>query len=145
MNEVRLSTEKYDALQHSIQTKAAKIDALEAEIGKLKSDHEAEIEKLTKEGKVKVVEKMPSPFSTFLMLTRREYPKPRYMGFDEVKAEVEEHFKQGLFDEELKKFEQNKLADLMKQVSEKETAIDDLKAEVERLKNRSLWERIRNK
>lgn len=145
MNEVRLSTEKYDALQHSIQTKAAKIDALEAEIGKLKSDHEAEIEKLTKEGKVKVVEKMPSPFSTFFMLTRREYPKPRYMGFDEVKAEVEEHFKQGLFDEELKKFEQNKLADLMKQVSEKETAIDDLKAEVERLENRSLWERIRNK
>jgi molecular chaperone GrpE (heat shock protein) len=145
MNEVRLSTEKYDALQHSIQTKAAKIDALEAEIGKLKSDHEAEIEKLTKEGKVKVVEKMPSPFSTFLMLTRREYPRPRYMGFDEVKAEVEEHFKQGLFEEELKKFEQNKLADLMKQVSEKETAIDDLKAEVERLKNRSLWERIRNK
>lgn len=145
MNEVRLSTEKYDALQHSIQTKAAKIDALEAEIGKLKSDHEAEIEKLTKEGKVKVVEKMPSPFSTFIMLTRREYPKPRYMGFDEVKAEVEEHFKQGLFDEELKKFEQNKFADLIKQVSEKETAIDDLKAEVERLKNRSLWERIRNK
>ena len=145
MNEVRLSTEKYDALQHSIQAKAAKIDALEAEIAKLKSEHEAEIEKLTKEGKVKVVEKMPSPFSTFLMLTRREYPRPRYMGFDEVKAEVEEHFKQGLFEEELKKFEQNKLADLMKQVSEKETAIDDLKAEVERLKNRSLWERIRNK
>lgn len=145
MNEVRLSTEKYDALQHSIQAKAAKIDALEAEIAKLKSEHEAEIERLAKEGKVRVVEKMPSLMSTFIMLTRREYPKPRYMGFDDVKAEVEEYFKQGLFDEELKKFEQNKLADLMKQVSEKETAIDDLKAEVERLKNRSLWERIRNK
>lgn len=145
MNEVRVNIERYDALQHSIQAKAAKINALEALIAKLKSDHEAEIEKLTKEGKVKVVEKMPSAISMFIMLTRRSTPKPRYMGFDEVKAEVEEHFKQGLFDEELKKFEQNELADLMKQVSEKETAIDDLKAEVERLKNRSLWERIRNK
>ena len=55
MNEVRLSTEKYDALQHSIQTKAAKIDALEAEIAKLKSEHEAEIERLVKDGKVRVI------------------------------------------------------------------------------------------
>lgn len=145
MNEVRLSTEKYDALQHSIQAKAAKIDALEAEIAKLKSEHEAEIERLAKEGKVRVVEKMPSPMSTFIMLTRREYPKPRYMGFDDVKAEVEEHFKQGLFEEELEKHKQEQLNSLVNQLAEKETAIDELRADNKRLHNRSLWERIRNK
>ena len=145
MNEVRLSTEKYDALQHYIQTRAAKIDALEAEIVKLKSEHEAEIERLAKEGKVRVIEKITSPISTFVMLTRREYPKPHYMGFDDVKAEVEEHFKQGLFDEELEKQKQEQLDSLARQLAEKDATIDELRADNKRLYNRSLWERIRNK
>ncbi len=142
MNEVRLSTEKYDALQHSIQTKAAKIDALEAEIAKLKSEHEAEIERLAKEGKVRVIEK---PYSVMEMLMTRKRPKKEYRGFDDVKAEVVEHFKQGLFDEELEKHKQEQLNSLVKQLAEKETAIDELRADNKRLHNRSLWERIRNK
>ena len=142
MNEVRLSTEKYDALQHYIQAKEAKIDALEAEIAKLKSEHEAEIERLAKEGKVRVIEK---PYSVMEMLMTRKRPKKEYRGFDDVKAEVEEHFKQGLFNEALEKYKQEQFKSLVNQLADKETAIDDLKAEVERLKNRSLWERIRNK
>lgn len=145
MNEVRLSTEKYDAIQRCIQAKAAKIDALEAEISKLKSDHEDEIERLAKEGQVRIIERWPSHIARIMMLTRRVYPKPCYMGFDDVKAEVEEHFKQGLFDEELEKYKQEKLDNLVKQISEQETAIDELREDNKRLYNRSLWERIRNK
>jgi hypothetical protein len=142
MNEVRLSTEKYDALQQSIQAKAAKIDALETEIAKLKSEHEAEIERLAKEGKVRVIEK---PCTVMEILKIRCKPKTKYKGFDDVKAEVEEHFKQGLFDEELEKHKQEQLDCLVKQLAEKETAIDELRADNKRLYNRSLWERIRNK
>lgn len=142
MNEVRLSTEKYDTLQRSIQAKAAKIDALEAEIATLKSEHEAEIERLVKDGKVRVIE---IPYSVMEMMMTHRKPKTEYKGFDDVKAKVEEHFKQGLFDEELEKLKQEQFSSLVKQLVDKDSAIDELKADNKRLHNRSLWERIRNK
>lgn len=72
-------------------------------------------------------------------------PKKEYKGFDDVKAEVEEHFKQGLFNEELEKYKQDQLQHLVKKLEEKDNAIDKLRADNKRLYNRSLWERIRNK
>ena len=142
MNEVIISTEKYDALQHCIQTKAARIDALESEIVKVKENHEAEIEKMAKEGKVRVIE---IPFSVMEMLRTHRMPEKKYKGFDDVKAEVEEHFKQGLFNEELKKYKQEQLQNLVKQLAEKEKSIDELRGELSRLENRSFIERICNK
>lgn len=102
MSKVELELATYDALQHNIAAKAARI------VG-------------------------------------RTELKPQYKGFDDVKAEVEEHFKQGLFDKELEKQKQEQLTSVFKSLQEHEAAIADLKAEVKRLKNRSLWERIVNK
>ena len=144
MNEVRLDLVQYDDLNNRIRTKTERINALEQELSKLKEDHEAEIDKLVKEGKVRVVTKT-RPFSFFAILEGHAEPSVSYKGFDEIKAEVEEHFKQGLFNEELEKEKQNQLNGLVKQIAEKDTAISDLKAEIERLKSRSLWERIMNK
>ena len=140
MNEVRISIEKYDALQHCIQTKAARIDALESELVKVNEDHKAEIERMAKEGKVRCISDKRHPLFPFIISEEKEYK-----GFNDVKAEVEEHFKQGLFNEELEKYKQEQLRNLVKQLAEKEETIDKLRSEISRLENRSLIERIFNK
>jgi len=140
MQEVRLELTTYDALQSSISSKSARIDALEQELAKVKEDHEAEIEKMAKEGKVRCISVKKHPFIPFLVSDKKEYA-----GFDDVKAEVEEHFKQGLFDEELEKQKKEQLDNLIKQAAEREKVIDDLRETIKRLESRSLWERIRNK
>lgn len=138
--EVRLDLVTYDALQHSIQSKAERINALERELAKVKEDHEAEIEKLTKQGKVRCIGIKRHPFIPFLVSGEKEYK-----GFDDVKAEVEEHFKQGLFNEELEKYKKESLQNLIDQMAEKEKSIDKLRGELSRLENRSFIERICNK
>ena len=140
MQEVRLELSQYDSMQHSIQTKAARIDALEQEISKMKSDHEAEIEKMIEDGKVRCISIKKHPFIPFLVSDKKEYK-----GFDDVKAEVYEHFKQGLFDEELEKYKKDQLDSLMKKLSEKEETIQDLSYQLSRMENRSLIARICNK
>lgn len=130
----------YDWLQDSVRTKKSRIDALEHELAKSKEDHEAEIEKLTKQGKVRCIGIKRNPFIPFLVSDEKEYK-----GFDDVKAKVEEHFKQGLFDEELEKQKKEQLDNLIKQAAEREKVIDDLRETIKRLESRSLWERIRNK
>lgn len=140
MQEVRLDLATYNELQDSVRTKTARIDALEHELAKVKEDHEAEIEKLTKQGKVRCIGIKRHPFFPFLVSDEKEYK-----GFDDVKAEVEEHFKQGLFNEELEKYKQEQLQNLVKQLAEKEKSIDELRGELSRLENRSFIERICNK
>lgn len=140
MQEVRLDLATYDELQDSVRTKTARIDALEHELAKVKEDHEAEIEKMAKEGKVRYISTKRHPLMPFVISDEKEYK-----GFDDVKAEVEEHFKQGLFNEELEKYKQDQLQNLVKKLEEKDNAIDKLRADNKRLYNRSLWERIRNK
>ena len=140
MQEVRLDLATYDELQDSVRTKTARIDALEHELAKVKEDHEAEIEKMAKEGKVRCIGIKRHPFIPFLVSDEKEYK-----GFDDVKAEVEEHFKQGLFNEELEKYKQEQLQNLVKQLAEKEKSIDELRGELSRLENRSFIERICNK
>lgn len=141
MNEVRLELERYDGLKRMNQCKAQRIDALEQELEKVKNDHEEELDKLAKEGKVRIIERLHGVYSYFFS----KEPSVKYKGFDDVKEEVEEHFKQGLFNEELEKQKQGQLKGLLKRNAEKDIKISDLKAEIERLKSRSLWERIRNK
>lgn len=138
--EVRLDLVTYDALQHSIQSKTERINALERELAKVKEDHEAEIEKLTKQGKVRCIGIKRHPFIPLLVSGEKEYK-----GFDDVKQEVYEHFKQGIFKEELEKQKHEQMESVFKQLQDKEETISGLKAEIERLKCRTLLERIRNK
>lgn len=140
MQEVRLELTTYNELQDKVRTKNDRINALESELAKVKEDHEAEIEKMTKEGKVRCIGIKKHPFIPFLVSDKKEYK-----GFDDVKAEVEEHFKQGLFDEELEKQKKEQLDNLIKQASEREQVIDNLRAEITQLKGRNLWQRIWNK
>ena len=132
----------YDELNRKVQTKTERINALEAEIEKLKHDHEEEIETLAKEGKVRVIEK---PYSVMEMIMTRRKPKTEYKGFDDVKDEVYEHFKKGLFIEELEKCKKTEFEKLIRQATEREEKIETLNSEMKKLVNRSLWARIMNK
>lgn len=146
MSKVELELATYDALQHNISAKAARIDALEQQLQTMKDAHEAEIVKLVEQGKVRVVEKHITLLSTlFGFRKEEENVELKYKGFDDVKAEVEEHFKQGLFNEELEKYKQEQLQNLVKQLAEKDETIEKLRNEISRLENRSLIERICNK
>lgn len=140
MQEVRLDLATYNELQDSVRTKTARIDALEHELAKVKEDHEAEIEKMAKQGKVRCIGIKRHPFIPFLVSDEKEYK-----GFDDVKAEVEEHFKQGLFNEELEKYKKESLQNLIDQMAEKDETIEKLRNDISRLENRSLIERICNK
>lgn len=142
MNEVRLDLKSYNELKSSNLAKAERIDALEHELERVKSNHEEELDALAKEGKVRIVEK---PFASVFELITRRKQRVRYKGFNDVKLEVEEHFKQGLFDRELEKQKQEELANLIRQNAERDARISDLEAEIKRIKSRSLWERIKNK
>ncbi len=144
MDEVMLKLAHYDYLNNRIRTKTERINALEQELSKQKEDHEAEIDKLVKEGKVRVVTKT-RPFSFFAILEGHAEPSVSYKGFDEIKAEVEEHFKQGLFNEELEKYKKESLQNLIDQMAEKDETIEKLRNDISRLENRSLIERICNK
>lgn len=144
MDEVMLKLAHYDYLNNRIRTKTERINALEQELSKQKEDHEAEIDKLVKEGKVRVVTKT-RPFSLFAILEGHAEPSVSYKGFDEIKAEVEEHFKQGLFNEELEKYKKESLQNLIDQMAEKDETIEKLRNDISRLENRSLIERICNK
>ena len=92
------------------------------------------------EGKVRCIGIKRHPFIPFLISDEKEYK-----GFDDVKAEVEEHFKQGLFNEELEKYKQEQLQNLVKQLAEKDETIEKLRNKNSRLDNRFLIPRIFNK
>lgn len=140
MQEVRLELATYDELQKKVHTKTERINALEQELAEVKENHEAEIETMAKEGKVRCISFKRNSFFPFIVSDEKEYK-----GFDDVKAEVEEHFKQGLFNEELEKYKQEQLQNLVKQLAEKDETIEKLRNEISRLENRSLIERICNK
>lgn len=135
MEEVRLTLEKYDALQERIKK-------LETVLTEVKRAHEAELDKLTREGKIRVVKK---PFASFLEALTSQKCSITYKGFDDIQEEVRQHFKRGLFNDELAKAKQNLLDELTKQITDKDTTISNLQAEIQRLRSRSLVERIRNK
>ena len=140
MQEVRIELATYDELQKKVHTKTERINALEHELAEVKENHEAEIEMMAKEGKVRCISSKRHPIIPFLVYNEKEYK-----GFDDVKAEVEEHFKQGLFNEEMEKYKQEQLQNIVKQLAENDETIEKLRNEISRLENRSLIERICNK
>ena len=140
MQEVRIELSTYDELQKKVHTKTQRINALEHELAEVKENHEAEIEMMAKEGKVRCISSKRHPIIPFLVSDEKEYK-----GFDDVKREVYEHFKQGIFKEELEKQKHEQMESVFKQLQDKEETISGLKAEIERLKCRTLLERIRNK
>ena len=58
------------------------------------------------------------------------------VGLDKVRSEIEQH----IIDDEVAKAN----AKLIKELAESKATVSDLKAEIEFLKERSLWQRIRN-
>ncbi len=134
--EVRISKATYDAMQHTIKTKDEKIKKLEEDLSKTRHDHEEEIEKMAKEGKVRVMTYTRPLF--FSLFCKEEIPEKTFKGFDDVKEEVEQHFKEGLFKEELDKKRKELEDSYKKKVEEKDK-------EIEALMSRSLWKRIINK
>lgn len=99
---------------------------------------EEQLKELQESGKVAIVTKIKSPFG-FLFKEEPEMVEVR--GLDTIKDEVTEHFKKGLFDEEISK----SLGDKLDQLTQQKKEISDLKSEVHRLKSRNLWERMYNK
>ena len=140
MSKVELELHEYENLKSALSRKRKLISSLENKISELESKHESEIEQLVKEGKVLYVGLKRHAFLPFILGVEREVKN-----LDSIKNEVEEHFKQGLFNDELEKHKKEHLDYLIKQVSEKDAEIDKLIAEVERLKSRNLWDRIVNK
>lgn len=140
MQEVRLELTTYDELQMIVRLKTERINALEHELAKVKENHEDEIETMAKEGKVRCIGFKKHSLFPFLVSEEKEYK-----GFDDVKAEVYEHFKQGLFNDELEKYKQEQLHNLVNQLADKDETIENLRNEISRLENRSLIERICNK
>lgn len=134
--EVRISKATYDSMQHAIKAKDEKIKQLEEDLSKTRHDHEEEIEKMAKEGKVRVMTYTRPLF--FSLFCKEEIPEKTFKGFDDVKEEVEQHFKEGLFKEELDK-KRNELEDSYKK------KVEEKDKEIEALMSRSLWKRIINK
>lgn len=99
---------------------------------------EEQLKELQESGKVAVVTKMKSPFG---FLFKEEPEMVEVCGLDTIKDEVTEHFKKGLFDEQISK----SLGDKLDQLTQQKKEISDLKSEVHRLKSRNLWERMYNK
>lgn len=96
------------------------------------------MKELIESGKVAVITKEKSfllPFGSSSKTTIE------VKGFDSIKDEVTEHFKKGLFDEQISK----SLGDKLDQLAQQKKEISDLKSEVHRLKSRNLWERMYNK
>lgn len=127
MDKVVLTLDKYEQLKkprYEAEKKARQL--------------ERQLKELTEEGKVAVVTQTRFPFD-FLIGKKPEVVQ--VVALDTIKDEVTAHFRKGLFDEQLSQ----QLGDRLKQLTDQEAEIRNLKSEIERMKHRSLWERIRNK
>lgn len=127
MNEVTIELSKYNA----VRDRAKEADNLENEIKQLKEKHEQEIEQLVKEGKVAVM--VQSPFGRLFGL------KPtliEIVNMNEVRSQIE----QKIIDDEAAKVN----AKVIKELAECKSKLSDCKAYIEYLKERNIWQRIRN-
>ena len=127
MNEVTIELSKYNA----VRDRAKKADNLENEIKQLKEKHEQEIEQLVKEGKVAVM--VQSPLGRLFGL------KPtliEIVNMDDVRSQIE----QKIIDDEAAKVN----AKVIKELAECKSKLSDNKAYIEWLKERNIWQRIRN-
>ncbi len=127
MEKVVLTLQKYEELKTARYKAAKKVRVLEEKMRELEES-----------GKVAVVTKIKSPFG---FLLKEDTEMVEVHGLDTIKDEVTNHFKKGLFDEQISKSLGEKLEQLKRQQKE----IEDLKSEIRRLKSRNIWERITNK
>lgn len=125
MEKVVLTLQRYEELKTLRYRAEKKAKVLEEQLKELKES-----------GKVAVITKEKCFLPPFGSKTIIEVK-----GFDSIKDEVTEHFKKGLFDEQISK----SLGDKLDQLTQQQKEISDLKSEVHRLKSRNLWERITNK
>lgn len=103
---------------------------------------EEKMRELEESGKVSVITKtVTKTKSLFGFLLKEEPEIVDVQGLDTIKDEVTNHFKKGLFDEQISK----SLGDKLDQLTHQQKEIADLKSEISRLKSRNLWERITNK
>ena len=117
---------------NSIRDKAKSADVLKEEIEALKKKHQDEIRQLKEEGKIAVMVETP-----FGRLFGGKHHVLEVVGLDKVRPQFEE----AIINEEVGKANEK----LIKELAESKTKVSDLEAEIERLKGRSLWERITNK
>lgn len=127
MEKVVLTLQKYEELKTARYKAEKKARVLEEKMKELEES-----------GKVAVVTRVKSPFG-FLIGKGSEITEVQ--GLDTIKDEVTEHFKKGLFDEQISK----SLGDKLDQLTHQQKEIADLKSEIRRLKSRNIWERITNK
>lgn len=103
---------------------------------------EEKMRELEESGKVAVITKtVTKTKSLFGFLLKEEPEMIDVQGLDTIKDEVTNHFKKGLFDEQISK----SLGDKLDQLTHQQKEIADLKSEISSLKSRNLWKRITNK
>ena len=127
MEKVVLTLQRYEELKTLRYRAEKKAKVLEDELKELKES-----------GKVAVVTRVKSPFD---FLNGKGPEITEVQGLDTIKDEVTNHFRKGLFDEQISK----SLGDKLDQLTQQQKEIDRLKSELHRMKSRNLWERITNK
>lgn len=128
MSKVTIELSEYNALRDA----SKELEQANKNLEEANKAHAKEIQQLKEEGKIAVM--VESPFG------RLFGGKPHIVeivGIEKVRSQIEEH----IIDEEVKKAN----ATLIKELAEAKTKISDLKEDIEQLKGRSLWQRIRNK
>ena len=136
MSKVNLDLAEYESLKKQKYEANKKCREMEAKMKEL----------LENSNKVAVVTVIAHPFS----LRSRAVVEVRNL--DDVKADVMGFFQKGLIDEEIKRQrkevdeQQAKVvADHVHKSAELQTEVEDLKAEIDALRKRSLWSRILNR
>ncbi len=127
MSEVTIQLSHYNDLRD----KAKEAEKLQKEIEQLKEKHQNEIHQLKEEGKIAVMVQTP--------LGRLFGCKPtliEVVNMDDVRSQIE----QKIIDDEAAKVN----AKLIKELSECKSKLSDCKAYIEYLKERNIWQRIRN-
>lgn len=137
--EVTISLKRYDELIGEIHDKKERIESLHREMDELKKKHATEIHAMIEEGKVRVIRAKRIGLLPWSMKFNTEY-----LNFDDVKEEVYQHFKDGLFDDEFKKAFAERIEALSKEKTDNMNKILELEHELRKLKNRSWWQRLFN-
>ena len=127
MSKVTIELSEYNELRDA----AKELDQTKAKMVEVQKAHENEIHQLKEEGKIVVM--VQSPFG------RLFGGKPHVLeivGLDKVRPQFEE----AIINEEVGKAN----GKLIKELAEVNTKISDLKEELESIKSRNFWQRLRN-
>ena len=125
MSKVTIELSEYN----SLRDQACEVESIKQEMANAQKRHEDEIHQLKEEGKIVVMVESP--------LGRLFGGKPiirEIVGLDKVRPQFEE----AIINEEVSKANEK----LIKELAEAQTKASDLDDEIERLKGRSLWQRI---